>query len=117
MQNKSSSLTEHVPFGPHGLLAQESENIKTFVKNINTSAMYMLYSKQFTDPNDSYPDSKVHVAIMGLTWGRQDLGGPRVGHMDLAICVRLNMAVTYEINIDISHRNYFTRGSMIIIEM
>ena len=32
-----------------------------------------------------YPDSKVHRASMGPTWGRQDPGGPHVGHMDLAI--------------------------------
>ena len=31
------------------------------------------------------PDSKVHVANMGTTWGRQDPGGPHVGPMILAI--------------------------------
>ena len=31
------------------------------------------------------PDSKVYGANMGSTWGRQDLGGPHVGPMDLAI--------------------------------
>ena len=31
------------------------------------------------------PDSKVHVANMGTIWGRQDPGGPHVGHMNLAI--------------------------------
>ena len=30
------------------------------------------------------PDSKVHAAYMGPTWGRQDPGGPRVGPMNLA---------------------------------
>ena len=34
-----------------------------------------------------YPDSKVHGANMGPTWGRQDPGGPHVGHMNLAIWV------------------------------
>ena len=33
----------------------------------------------------SFPDSKVHGAYMGPTWGRQDPGGPHVGHMNLAI--------------------------------
>ena len=33
----------------------------------------------------SHPDSKVHGAIMGLIWGRQDPGGPHVGPMNLAI--------------------------------
>ena len=32
------------------------------------------------------PGSKVHGANMGPTWGRQDPGGPHVGHVDLAIC-------------------------------
>ena len=34
-----------------------------------------------------YPDSKVHGANMGPTWGRQDPGGPHVGHMNLAIWI------------------------------
>ena len=33
----------------------------------------------------SIPDSKVHGANMGPTWGRQDPGWPYVGQMDLAI--------------------------------
>ena len=33
----------------------------------------------------SVPDSKVHGAYVGPTWGRQDPGGPHVGHMILAI--------------------------------
>ena len=31
------------------------------------------------------PDSKVHGANMGPTWGRQDPGGPHVGHLNLAL--------------------------------
>ena len=31
------------------------------------------------------PDSKVHEAIMGPIWGRQDPGGPHVGPMKFAI--------------------------------
>ena len=30
------------------------------------------------------PDSKVRGANVGPTWGRQDPGGPHVGHMNLA---------------------------------
>ena len=36
-----------------------------------------------------FPDSKVHVANMGPTWGRQDQGGPHVGPINLAIRVAL----------------------------
>ena len=42
---------------------------------------------------DTCPDSKVHEAYMGPTWGRQVPGGPRAGPMNLAIRV-----VTTEIN-------------------
>ena len=42
-----------------------------------------------------FPDSKVHGAIVGPTWGRQDPGGPHVGHMKLAIWVKLQMAYIY----------------------
>ena len=33
------------------------------------------------------PNSKVHGAHMGPTWGRQDPGGPHVVHVNLAIWV------------------------------
>ena len=36
---------------------------------------------------DVLPDSKVHGAIMGPTWGRQDPVGPHIGHINLAIWV------------------------------
>ena len=32
-----------------------------------------------------YPDSKVHGAFMGPTWGRQDPGGPHAGPIILLI--------------------------------
>ena len=37
-----------------------------------------------------FPDSKVHGANMGPTWGRQALGGPHVGPMNFAIWVVLD---------------------------
>ena len=33
----------------------------------------------------SIPESKVHGANVGPTWGRQDPGGPHVGHMNFVI--------------------------------
>ena len=36
-------------------------------------------------PVGTIPESKVHGAYMGPTWGRQDPGGPHVGPMNLAI--------------------------------
>ena len=41
---------------------------------------------------ENYPDSKVHGANMGPTWGRQDPGGPHVDHMNFAIWVALNIS-------------------------
>ena len=37
----------------------------------------------------SVPDSKIHEAYIGPTWGRHDPGGPHVGPMDLAIRGRI----------------------------
>ena len=34
---------------------------------------------------EKFPDSKVHEAYMGPTWGRQDPGGPHFGPMNLPI--------------------------------
>ena len=43
------------------------------------------YQKQRTSPFHNIPDSKVHVANVGPTWGRQDPGVPHVGSMNSAI--------------------------------
>ena len=47
------------------------------------------------------PDSKVHRAHMGPTWGRQDPGGPQVVHVNLAIWVYsiTDINNTYQIRI------------------
>ena len=47
------------------------------------------FSETFTSsiPYTDYPDSKVHVAIMGPIWGRQGPGGPHVGPTNFAIRV------------------------------
>ena len=44
----------------------------------------LTYNQVYTHRN-KHPDSKVHGANMGPTWGRQDPGGPHVGPMDRAI--------------------------------
>ena len=41
--------------------------------------------------NQSYPDSKVHVAYMGPTWGRQVPGGPVLAHEP---CYQGNLTAT-----------------------
>ena len=42
-----------------------------------------------------YPDSKVHGAHIGPTWGRQVPGGPHVSHMNLAIRVDFFLDARY----------------------
>ena len=48
---------------------------------------------------ETVPDSKVHEAYMGPTWGRQDPGGPHVDPMNLAIrgsiCERVQSALLF----------------------
>ena len=44
--------------------------------------LQMAFSKEFSWVN---PNTKVHGANMGPSWGRQDPGGPHVGHMNFAI--------------------------------
>ena len=39
----------------------------------------------------AYSDSKAYGANMGHTWGRQDPGGPHVGHMNFAIWVYMSI--------------------------
>ena len=55
------------------------------------------------------PDSEVHGANMGPTWGRQNPGGPHVGHMDLAIweCTRFQVLPTKQILIQKLHFRHF----------
>ena len=40
------------------------------------------------------PDSKVHGANMGPIWGRQDPGGPQVGHMNFALWDVTTISIT-----------------------
>ena len=41
----------------------------------------------YTSKEKRNPDSKIHGANMGPTWGRQDPGGTHVCHVNLAIWV------------------------------
>ena len=52
----------------------------------NKTAIYMQYRRSLAQfGTTDIPDSKVHWANMGPTWGRQDPGGPHVGPVNLAI--------------------------------
>ena len=63
-----------------------------------------------------YPYSKVHGANMGPTWDRQDPGGPRVGHMNLAIWVHVYVVFTYMgINTDMHAMLYMNPCSDITV--
>ena len=53
------------------------------------------------------PDSKVHGAIMGPIWGRQDPGGPHVVPMNFAIWGLLKDAMSIGNSIDMSEIHTF----------
>ena len=44
-----------------------------------------LFGTEASITTEAIPDSKVHGANMGASWGRQDPGGPRVAPMNFAI--------------------------------
>ena len=56
-----------------------------------SSILWFLVFDIRTD-NLKLPDSKVHEAYMGPTWGQQDPGGPHVGPMNPAIRVILSLS-------------------------
>ena len=53
----------------------------------------LLVAGTFVTAGGKHPNSKVHRAYMGPTWGRQDPGGPHVGPMSLVIWQNVLMAV------------------------
>ena len=54
------------------------------IDSLSTKATWLLHPLHHS--GECYiPDSKVHGANMGPTWGWQDPGGPHVGHMNLVI--------------------------------
>ena len=54
-------------------------NLGSFVKD------RIVWQRTITYTTVMLPDSKVRVANMGPTWGRQDPGGPHVDPMNFAI--------------------------------
>ena len=59
------------------------------------------------------PDSKVHGAIMGPIWGRQDPGGPHVGPMNFAIWVV--HAVTLNLPERRTHVTTLLQGAIMVL--
>ena len=56
------------------------------LKNADDDVMIQKHSPHYwLCMRGTTPDSKVHGANMGPSWGRQDLGGPHVGPMNFAI--------------------------------
>ena len=56
----------------------------------------------------SSPDSKVHGANMGPSWGRQDPVGPHVGPMNFALWGFTRSNVSIHLGKEIFH--FFIRG-------
>ena len=53
---------------------------------VNQKECLLWFHRGKSTPPQTIPDSKVHGAYMGHTWGRQDSGGPHVGPLILVIC-------------------------------
>ena len=81
--------------GPWGTKLNEwnfNQNTNIFIhenafENIVCETAAILFRPQCVNIFQAYPDSKVHGAIMGPIWGRQDPGGPHVGPMNFVIWV------------------------------
>ena len=68
------------------------------VDYVHTSRTREVMAMQVTGAGlKTIPDSKVLWANIGPTWGRQDPGGPHVGHMNLAIWDEIFHDTTEEI--------------------
>ena len=67
----------------YGGLPYQLKHHRSFIYRFNdvvcVHCIYYIYVYTYI----VYPDSKVYGADMGPTWGRQDPGGPHVGHMNL----------------------------------
>ena len=70
----------------------------------------------------SCPDSKIHGANMGPTWGRQDPGGAHVGHTNRAVWVALAKNIIYYVCGDrlpeneIQWRTLFKSNAMVCLD-
>ena len=62
-----------------------NENIVSVYKWRYEKAENSMNTKPLTINTENIPDSKVHGANVGPTWGREDPGEPHVGHRKLAI--------------------------------
>ena len=89
--HQSSCLPLHIfIMGRHRMIfrchsACNTHHCCSFVPECNTLGYAKIHAS---------PDSKVHGANMGPTWGRQDPGGPHVGPMNLAIWEHLKQMVS-----------------------
>ena len=79
------------------LFAMYSANVRLFNGPFSLTIIHSPFFRNFHCNNISdnkatrhhIPDSKVHGANMGPTWGQQDPDGPHVGNMNLAIWGRI----------------------------
>ena len=76
-QEISSHLVDYPWFPAHAICLGHNQGCQIF-----TSLLGVANSPNF---EHYIPDSKIHGDNVGPTWGRQDPGGPHVGHMNFAI--------------------------------
>ena len=63
-------------------------------------------------PTKDHPDSKIHGANVGPTWGRQDPGEPHAGHRNLAIWVNRSFDVLFAVILNNLLRNMWIDGEL-----
>ena len=66
----------------------EGNHRRRHIHSVTRKSVFMAWRRHVpssTGFTKRTPDSKVHGADMGHTWGRQNPGGSHVGHMNLAI--------------------------------
>ena len=84
-------LLFHVEYNSSFLLLLSQANSLSF---LSLSKLEFPNVAGFVSRHWGGPDSKVHVANTGPTWGRQDPGGPHVGYMNFAIWGVTDKALT-----------------------
>ena len=70
-------------YGTYRHLAAQHPYLIIIFEYLTRNRVYYVIACTCTCCNN--PDSKVHGTNMAPIWGRQDPGGPHVGHMNLAI--------------------------------
>ena len=115
---KASPESSHEKIGIH--VTMPWALIFSYVKFINQFASLLTWLSWYhlNCHIHRIPDSKVHGANMGPTWGRQDPGGPHVGPMNLAIWDSvLEIYIVHQVLSIISIKSHFDISCLKIVSL